>query len=106
MLAHPLKRAIRLLSLWLLLLVAQQGGAVHELSHIYGSTAAAVKVDSSGIDKTCALCPAFAQATSPALSLSFHVPLLERVAPDLIAAPLFAQIDAAVPSARSRGPPV
>lgn len=106
MLAQRMKHAIRLLSLWLVLLAAQQGSVVHELSHLCGSTTPSTKIDAGGIDKACVLCPAFAQATSPGFSPSFHLPVLARIAPQPIAAPLFVAINAAVPRPRSRGPPV
>ncbi len=96
----------KLLGLLLLLLTAQQGAVVHELSHVGVSPAGHVRVDSShASEAACALCPAFAQAATPGFSHSFHLPPLDRVPPQLLSAAQFTAIDAPVPQARSRGPP-
>ena len=65
----------RALTLVLLLLTAQQGAVMHELGHIVSAAqSAAVNCGSDGVsDGACALCPAFAQAASPAFSHSFHI---------------------------------
>ena len=96
----------KLLSLLLLLITAQQGAVVHELGHVTGAGAIGSKVVAGVTDTTCALCPAFAQVNTPAFAHSFHIPLLVRTALTLSAEPLYAVIDTAVPSPRSRGPPV
>lgn len=93
------------LAILLLLLVAQQGAVVHELGHVAGVRDAATQVVSGVVDKTCVLCPAFAQAASPAFSHAFHIPSLVRTALHESAEPLYAAISAAVPQPRSRGPP-
>jgi len=90
----------------LLLLVAQQGAVVHELSHVLRADSAELKADSGGVaETTCSLCPAFAQVVTPAFSHTFHIPLLGRAAAQQCPEPQFSAIDAAVPAPRSRGPP-
>jgi hypothetical protein len=101
-----MKHTLKILSLLLLLLTAQQAAVVHELSHLSGLSGSQLNVDSGNVGSTCALCPAFAQASSPAFSHSFQIPLLVRAAAEPGAKLLFAVIEAAVPTPRSRGPPV
>jgi hypothetical protein len=101
-----MKHAFKALSLLLLLMAAQQGAVVHELSHVFRAADAELRVESGGLlETTCALCPAFAQVITPAFSHAFHVPLLGRAAPLLAVELAFSAIDAAVPKPRSRGPP-
>ncbi len=101
-----MRNLFKLLGLLLLLITAQQGAVVHELGHVTGAYGADAKVLTGVTDTTCAQCPAFAQVNTPAFSHSFDVPLLVRTALTSSAEPLYAVIDAAVPSPRSRGPPV
>jgi hypothetical protein len=101
-----MRHAYKILGLWLLLLVAQQGAVVHELSHAAGFVGMAeLSVDAGSVDAACALCPVYAQVATPAFSHSFHVPLLVRVATQLVADRIVAAADTAVPTPRSRGPP-
>ncbi len=101
-----MRNVYKALSLFLLLLTAQQGAVVHELSHLSGADQARARVDAGGaVDTSCALCPAFAQAASPAFSHSLQIPLLVRMESQLIAEPRFPAVDASVPRPRSRGPP-
>jgi hypothetical protein len=101
-----MKHTLKILGLLLLLLLAaQQGAVVHELSHLSGLSGSEFSVDSGDANATCALCPAFAQATTPAFSHSFDVPLLVRAALAPEPKPPIAVIDTAVPTPRSRGPP-
>lgn len=102
-----MKQVFKALGLLLLLMVAQQGAMVHELSHVSSANNVELLVQSGGTadDATCALCPAFAQVVTPAFSHSFHIPLLVRFAPERVTEPRYAAIDAAVPRPRSRGPP-
>jgi hypothetical protein len=101
-----MKTAFKAFSLLLLLMVAQQGAVVHELSHVPHGDGAALKIESgSAVDTACALCPAFAQVVTPAFSHSFHIPLLGRAAAHESPEPQFSILDAAVPEPRSRGPP-
>jgi hypothetical protein len=96
----------KLLGLLLLLMVAQQGAVVHELSHVSGAIDAELRVQADATsDAACALCPAFAQVVTPAFSHSFHIPHLVRFALELVSEPRYVAIDAAVPRPRSRGPP-
>jgi hypothetical protein len=101
-----MRQVFKTLGLLLLLMAAQQGAVVHELSHVPGALSSELRVQSDGAaDTTCALCPAFAQVVTPAFSHSFHIPLLVRFALDAISEPRYVAIDAAVPRPRSRGPP-
>lgn len=101
-----MRQVFKAIGLLLLLMVAQQGAVVHELSHVSGANQPELRVQSGGVaDGTCALCPAFAQVVTPAFSHSFHIPLLVRFALERISEPRYAAIDAAVPLPRSRGPP-
>ena len=101
-----MKHTLKILGLLLLLLSAQQAAVVHELSHTSFVGGSEFNLDSGNSNSPCALCPAFAQASSPAFSHSFQVPLLVRAAPEPVAKPLFAAIEAAAVTPRSRGPPV
>jgi hypothetical protein len=101
-----MRNVYKALGLFLLLLTAQQGAVVHELSHLSGAGQAQVRVDAGGtVDTTCALCPAFAQAASPAFSHSLQIPLLVRTGSQLGPELRFLVVDASVPHPRSRGPP-
>jgi len=101
-----MRQIFKLLSLLLLLMIAQQGAVVHELTHLSGIGRGELQVQAGGIaDTICAQCPAFAQVVTPAFSHAFHVPLLGRAAPELSSEPKFSPIDTAVPRPRSRGPP-
>ena|ERR1700679_3833254 len=101
-----MRNVYKALSLFLLLLTAQQGAVVHELSHLSGADQARVRVDAGGtVETNCALCPAFAQAASPAFSHSLQIPLLARMGSQLTPEPQFVGVDASVPRPRSRGPP-
>ena len=101
-----MRHLFKLLSLLAVLIVAQQGAVVHELSHVFGTAHSEGKVDPrGGADATCAQCPAFAHVMTPAFSHSFYLPVLVRMAAHLATELQIAAIDAAVPQARSRGPP-
>jgi hypothetical protein len=101
-----MKDMCKALSLLLLLLLAQQGAVVHELGHFSRVNAAGLQADSSGAaESPCAQCNAFAQVVTPAFSYSFDVPVLVRAAPELHSKLQYSAPDAAVPRARSRGPP-
>jgi hypothetical protein len=102
-----MSRAYRILWLWLLLVMAQQGAVVHELSHLYGSDAASSQLEAGGVaDRACALCPAFAQVATPAFSHAFHVPPLVRLEADRFPELTLKAAQAEVPTPRSRGPPL
>jgi hypothetical protein len=90
----------------LLLLAAQQGAVVHELSHVPAAFRAAMQVQSGETaESACALCPAYAQAATPTFGHEHAIPVLVRAG--LLRSPDHADaaVDAAVPSPRSRGPP-
>ena len=102
-----MQRAFKLLSLLTVLLLAQQGAFVHELSHVFGiAHSTGSSADAHGAaDTTCAECPAFAQATAPAFSYSFKVPVQVLLDVQLASELNIAAIAAALPDPRSRGPP-
>jgi hypothetical protein len=108
-----MKHVYKILCLWLLIITAQQGAVVHELSHLYGADSIDLHVGSSGTtdrtgdtsETTCALCPVFAQAVTAPFSHAVHTPLLVRANAEVIAEPQYAAIEAAIPTPRSRGPP-
>ena len=101
-----MRHVVKLLGLLALLLVAQQGAVVHELGHVFSASHAEGKADPQGIaDSSCAQCPAFAQVVAPAVSHSFQIPVLVRIAAQIRTELQIAAIEAAVPHPRSRGPP-
>jgi hypothetical protein len=101
-----MRQLFKTLGLLLLLMTAQQGAVVHELSHLSDADHVGLRAQAdAGADKTCALCPVFAQVVTPAFSHSFHIPHLVRFALDPVPELRYAAIDAAVPRPRSRGPP-
>ena len=101
-----MRQVFKTLGLLLLLIAAQQGAVVHELSHFSDASHVGLQVQAdAAADKACALCPEFAQVVTPAFSHSFHIPLLVRFALEFVSEPRFAAVDAAVPRPRSRGPP-
>lgn len=103
----PVSYAYRALWLWLLLITAQQGAVIHELSHFYGLDAASSHLETGGAaDSACALCPAFAQVATPAVSHSFHVPALVRAEAERFSELTLQAVEAEVPTPRSRGPPL
>ncbi len=95
----------RTIALLLLLVTAQQGALVHELSHLSRPGSAGARTETSvAAERACALCASYAQignAASPAV----HVPAIVRARPELNAEPYLALIAAEVPRPRSRGPP-
>ncbi|MGO9515268.1 MAG: hypothetical protein ACLP2F_16735 [Steroidobacteraceae bacterium] len=101
-----MRQVYRALCLVLLLIGAQQGAVVHELSHFYALHGPDVQNDSGGVaEGNCALCPAFAQVVTPAFSHSFDLPSLLRAAAERSSEPPIEGADAAIPTPRSRGPP-
>jgi len=98
---------VRTIGLLLLLVVAQHGAVVHELGHVVGARSATLGCDGAkSADSSCALCPVFAQVLSPALSHSIEAPRLVEIARERVSEPRDLAFGAAVPWARSRGPPV
>ena len=101
-----MKHVVKLLTLLVLLMTAQQGAFVHELSHVFRVDAGNVRVNVSSVaDSTCVQCPAFAQVVTPAFYHAFQIPTFVRVAAELRSNLLFSVADAPAPPSRSRGPP-
>ena len=96
------------LPLLALLLVAQQGAMLHELSHLRadGRALAAHLGDTAAPSDQgpCLTCEAFAQIAHPAVGFA---PITAAPAAAIPAAPdpLFSVIGASAPTPRSRGPP-
>ena len=99
-------RLFKSLALLLMILAAQHGSVVHDLSHLAASGGAGFKVDSGAAESACALCPAFAQASAPAFAHSFHAPSLSHMAGTRASTLPHALIGASALGPRSRGPPV
>jgi len=99
-------RLFRSLLVPLLLVIAQQGAMLHELSHYAPTEAVGDSKKQSPRGDVCELCLAFAQIGSAAPAPSVVAPLL----PDLIheLAPVKpVRLEAAeLPAERSRGPPL
>lgn len=93
----------------LLLVIAQHGALLHELSHLRHVPQAegvSVHADAELLDNApCLTCEAFAQVSSPIAgqSVTFDASPVEVVA---VAAPRPLVISAATPTPRSRGPPL
>ena len=101
-----MKHVINLLTLLLLLMTAQQGAVVHELSHVLRVDVAKVRIDISSVaDSTCVQCPAFAQVVTPAVSHTFHIPVMVLIATQRSSELRIVAFEASVPHPRSRGPP-
>jgi hypothetical protein len=93
-------------ALALLLVFAQQGALLHELSHVYRTGTAELNNEATVPDGTlCATCLAFAQAANPASGALIVPPVVaavRHVSPN----PEFSIIAASAPAPRSRGPPI
>jgi hypothetical protein len=98
-------RLFKCFALLLLLLAAQHGSVVHELSHVAYNGGAGLKVDAAVVDTACMLCPAFAQAGAPAFAHSFQAPALGRATLERTSDLPHALIGASALGPRSRGPP-
>jgi hypothetical protein len=94
------------LAISLLLLLAQHGAILHELSHIcrVGNVEVHLQPD-SGLQKACELCLAYSQLATPA-SHTVHAVAFEPAACAASFDHPCAAIPADVPTARSRGPPL
>src|ERR1700692_715976 len=93
------------LALPLLLVFAQQGAMLHELSHVHRIGADQVRYEGSVLGgKVCETCLAFAQVGNPASAPIAVLPAVAAVhcyAPE----PIYAFNGAEAPPPRSRGPP-
>ena len=89
----------------LLLVIAQQGAALHALSHIHpvSSTQAWTQTESAA-EKTCELCLEFSQLGNP-VSASLYILALGSVPIESLSDPKYSIIAAGIPTPRSRGPP-
>lgn len=92
----------------LLLLLAQHGALLHELSHLDRAHPAAgttLRESAHGLESgLCLTCEAFSQVTNPATAGTLHLPLAPAAlipSPD----PLYSIVAADAPTPRSRGPP-
>lgn len=96
------------LPLLALLLLAQQGATLHELTHLYYSGQARDAQLRAGDhlldDAHCLTCQSFAQVSHPA-SGSAIVFVAPPAALPQSPAPLYSVIGASAPTPRSRGPP-
>jgi hypothetical protein len=94
------------LCLVLLLIAGQQGALVHELGHVTGAHSVQLQAEPQHANEaSCALCPLYAQAASPAFSHAFVLPVLALASAEPVRALLVTAVDAAIPTPRSRGPP-
>jgi len=101
-----MRSVLKSIGLLLLLITAQQGALVHDFEHVARLTRLGSSLDSPvRLDSACALCPAYAQAASPAFSHAFPVPRLGRIPAPRGNALSPAPVMAALPTPRSRGPP-
>jgi hypothetical protein len=107
--ARPAPKFLKHLSivvgLMLLLISGQQGAVVHELGHFAGAHTPDLSNAGDSLDPACALCPSFAQASSPAFSHSFVLPRLVRAYSERAVEGPIGAATAAAPAPRSRGPP-
>ena len=93
-------------ALALLLVFAQQGALLHELSHIYRTGAPALQHEENVLDaKLCATCLAFSQVANPASSTLGVLPMV-AIAQHRAARPRISIIAADAPAPKSRGPPI
>ncbi len=93
------------LILALLLVFAQQGAMLHELSHIHNVGGKQVRYEGNFLaDKLCETCVAFAQVGNPASAPTVILPSLTAVH-HYVSEPIYSIIGAAAPAPRSRGPP-
>ena len=106
MLTVAMRKLYISLGLALLLLTAQLGAVLHEVSHIcrVGTNVQAQVHGDTALEKTCDLCFAFSQVANPADS-TVAVGLFEPSACAAGTLVACAATPADVPTPRSRGPP-
>lgn len=97
--------AYQALCLVVLLVAGQQGALLHEIGHLAELGRSTETPSQHATEPACALCPAYAQAATPAFDHSFVLPSLVLVRSDEAGAPPIRMVGAAVPTPRSRGPP-
>jgi hypothetical protein len=89
----------------LLLVFAQQGAMLHELSHIHNAGSEQVRyADNARGDKLCETCAAFSQVGNPASAPTANLPCV-AVTHYLASEPTYSIVGAEAPAPRSRGPP-
>jgi hypothetical protein len=89
----------------LLLVFAQQGAMLHELSHIYPVGSAQVRYENDLLaGKICDICAAFAQVGNPASASVAVLPAVATVC-HYVPAPLYSIVATEALPPRSRGPP-
>jgi hypothetical protein len=93
------------LALALLLVIAQQGAILHELSHVYRTGTPHLQSEQSLDGKLCEVCLSFSQVANPASGALAVLPAVAAVRHEP-SAPEFSIIAADAPAWRSRGPPV
>jgi len=104
--AEPDMNRIRFsFALALLLVFAQQGALLHELSHVYRTGTAHLQNEQTFDGKLCEACLGFSQVATPASGTLFVLPSIATVR-HVSLDPEFSIIAAAAPARRSRGPPV
>ena len=106
MLIVPMRKLYISLGLALLLLTAQLGAVLHEVSHIcrVGTNVQAQVHSDTYLEKTCELCFAFSQVANP-VGNTVAVGLFEPSSCAAGARPPCAATPADIPTPRSRGPP-
>jgi hypothetical protein len=99
-------RLFRSLFVPLLLVIAQQGAALHELSHYAPTQTTGDSKKQAPRGDICELCLAFAQIGSAAPSQAVVAPLLAGLSHELVpVSPVHLEV-AQLPAERSRGPPL
>jgi hypothetical protein len=94
------------LGLVLLLVFAQQGAMLHELSHVYRTGSAGLQNEETLLDgKLCETCIAFSQVANPASSSLFVPPAVVTIR-HVSSGPEYTIIAAGALAPRSRGPPI
>ena len=99
------RQLLRSLVLPLLLLVAQQGAVLHELSHVTGTESHDSKKQSSRSD-ACDLCLAFAHVGAAAAPQPVSAPPLADLTHQLTPVHPVYQEASELPAQRSRSPPL
>jgi hypothetical protein len=89
----------------LLLVFAQQGAMLHELSHLRNAGSTPVRYEANSLgDKLCETCAAFSQVGNPASAPTANLASVE-VAKHVASEPTYSIVGAQAPAPRSRGPP-
>jgi hypothetical protein len=103
-----MSRLVHSIILALLMLLAQQGAVVHELSHLQTQAArspSSAPDESAAHDALCLSCLAFAGVASAARPDAFQAPLLSFSPPQTAQVAVAALVAEAL-APRSRGPPI